>query len=83
MLIRGFGVPPFFWVSPVFVVPALMSLGDIQLLSEKAHNRQEMGSGEAVMPMDYEYVAIPDSAIPRASMPMCQHMLGHLCQRNQ
>jgi uncharacterized damage-inducible protein DinB len=52
-----------------------MALGDIQLLSEQAHNRQEIGSGEAVMPMDYEYVAIPDSAIPRTSMPMFQHML--------
>jgi len=27
------------------------------------------------MPMDYEYIAIPDSAIPRALMPMCQHIL--------
>ena len=27
------------------------------------------------MPMDYEYVAIPDAAIPRASLPMFQHML--------
>lgn len=28
------------------------------------------------MPMNYEYVAIPDSTIPRASLPMFQHMLN-------
>ena len=27
------------------------------------------------MPMDYKYVAIPDSEIPRASLPVLQHML--------
>ena len=27
------------------------------------------------MPVNYEFVAIPDSTIPRASLPMCQHML--------
>ncbi len=27
------------------------------------------------MPMNYEYVAIPDSEIPRASLPVFQHML--------
>jgi uncharacterized damage-inducible protein DinB len=25
--------------------------------------------------MNYEHVAIPDSAVPRASLPMCQHIL--------
>jgi uncharacterized damage-inducible protein DinB len=28
------------------------------------------------MPMNYEYVAIPDSAIPRASVPLFQHLLN-------
>lgn len=28
------------------------------------------------MPMDYEYIAIPDSAIPRASSPVFQHILN-------
>ena len=27
------------------------------------------------MPMNYEYIAIPDSDIPRASLPVFQHML--------
>jgi uncharacterized damage-inducible protein DinB len=28
------------------------------------------------MPMNYEYVALPDSAIPQASSPLLQHMLN-------
>jgi uncharacterized damage-inducible protein DinB len=28
------------------------------------------------MPMNYEYIAIPDSDIPRASLPVFQHMLN-------
>jgi len=28
------------------------------------------------MPMNYEYVAIPDSEIPRATLPVFQHMLN-------